>query len=521
MFQLTIQWGEHRSVLAYSQPVLLAKALEQARAEFSMPCAGRGVCGKCRVEARGVLSRPEEREKKLLGGALNQGMRLACMAQALGDAVITVPKVETAVLSRGELPPFPLQPEGRGLGAAVDVGTTTVAVYLYDLSTGGLLDEDAFPNPQSAYGADVIARIQKTLEGQGEAIRQCLQNKLGESLARLCENQGQTLDAMDNIVVTGNTTMLYLLLGEDPEPLSHAPFQVKEFFGRQVDPRALGISGLAGTRLYVPPLISGFVGGDLVSAVLSSGMTEQSGLVLLVDVGTNGEMALWDGQRLLCCSTAAGPAFEGAGITMGMPAAPGAISRVRREKDGLACGVIGGGKARGVCGSGVIDGIAALLDLGLIDSSGCILQDEPETPPLLAEYNGGPALELGDGVLLTQRDIREIQLAKASICAGVRTLLHEAGKEPEDLDALLLAGGFGSYIDCASAGRIGMIPEELVEKGRPIGNAAGMGAVMELLSIPCRDRSREIAAEAKSLELSTSAYYMDQYVEAMGFPEGD
>ena len=515
MFHLTISCGEQSTVLEFQEPVLLADALKQARTELPMPCAGRGTCGKCRVKAQGALSRPDERERRLLGGALEQGERLACMARAIGDAEVTVPKAETVVLSYGELPEFQLKPDSQGLGAAVDVGTTTVAAYLYDLSSGQLLGKDAFPNPQAAYGADVIARIQKTMEGQGAAIRQSLQEKLRESLFRLHREP----ERIGSLVITGNTAMLYLLLGEDPEPLSHAPFQIREFFGRQVEATALGIPELAKARLYVPPLVSGFVGGDLVSAVLSSGMTEQAEPAMLVDVGTNGEMALWDGNRLLCCSTAAGPAFEGAGITMGMPAAPGAVSQVRLDGNAMVCGVIGGGKALGVCGSGAIDGMAALLELGLIDEGGCINEDSP-LARLLTQWNGAPALCLGEsGVLLTQRDIRELQLAKASICAGIKTLLHEAGMAPEDLSAFLLAGGFGSYIDCASAGRIGMIPAGLAKQGRPIGNAAGMGAVMELLHVPYRDRSREIAAGAVTLELSSSAYYMEQYVDAMGFPE--
>lgn len=515
MFHLTISCGEQNTVLECQEPVLLADALKLVRAEFPMPCGGRGTCGKCRVKAQGALSQPDERERRLLGGVLERGERLACMAWAVGEAAVTVQKTDTVALSYGELPEFRLEPDSQGLGAAVDVGTTTVAAYLYDLSSGQLLGKEAFPNPQTAYGGDVIARIQKAMEGQGVAMQRSLQEKLRASLFRLCKEP----EKISSLVITGNTAMLYLLLGKDPEPLSHAPFQIEEFFGRQVDPLALGIPELGKASLSVPPLVSGFVGGDLVSAVLSSGITEQAGPGMLVDVGTNGEMALWDGKRLLCCSTAAGPAFEGAGITMGMPAAPGAVSQVRLEGGGMVCGVVGGGRALGICGSGLIDGAAALLELGLIDESGRINEESP-TARLLTRWNDGPALRLEDsGVLLTQRDIRELQLAKASICAGIRTLLHEAGMGPEDLDAFLLAGGFGSYIDCANAGRIGMIPVELAEKGKPIGNAAGMGAVMELLNVRYRDRSREIAARARTLELSSSAYYMEQYVDAMGFPE--
>lgn len=518
MFQITIHSGTNDLTLQYQKPTLLASILQEAGMDFSMPCGGKGTCGKCRVTARGALSEPGEQEKRILGEALQAGVRLACMTTALGDTELFLTSRDSVVLSEGELPDFVLEPEGKGLGMAVDVGTTTVAVYLYDLGTGRLLGEDSFPNPQSLYGADVISRIQKALEGEAEALRSCLLIRLRESFLRLCAGQNQDSGMVENVVVTGNTTMLYLLFGESTEPLSHAPFEVREFYGRTLEPSALGIPEFGRARVTVPPLVSAFVGSDIMSAVLSSGMTRRRGLSLLIDVGTNGEMALWDGEKLFCCSTAAGPAFEGAGISMGMNAAPGAVSGVRLREGRLEYTVIGGGEAAGICGSGLIDAMAALLEAGLVDETGCVDEENEPYSLLLTEQDGEPAVRIGDsGILLTQKDIREIQLAKAAICAGVRSLAHEAGRKVDEVEELLLAGGFGSFINCESAGRIGLIPPELAQKARAVGNAAGMGAVLELLSLPCREESRGIAARAELLELSSSPYFMEQYVDSMLF----
>lgn len=518
MFQITIHSDTKALTLQYQKPILLASALRDAGVDFAMPCGGKGTCGKCRVTARGALSEPGAQEKKLLGEALQAEMRLACMTTALGDAELFLSSRDSVVLSQGELPGFVLDPAGKGLGLAVDVGTTTVAVYLYALETGALLGEDSFPNPQALYGADVISRIQKALEGEAGALRSCLLIRLRESFLRLCDGQNQDPGTVENLVVTGNTTMLYLLFGESTEPLSHAPFEVREFYGRTLEPSVLGLPEFGRARVTVPPLVSAFVGSDIMSAVLSSGMTRKAGLSLLIDVGTNGEMALWDGKRLFCCSTAAGPAFEGAGISMGMNAAPGAVSGVRLRDGRLEYTVIGGGEAAGICGSGLIDAMAALLEAGLVDETGCIDEENEPYSLLLTERDGEPAVRIGDsGVLLTQKDVREIQLAKAAICAGVRSLAHEAGREAGEIEELLLAGGFGSFINCESAGRIGLIPPELVQRARAVGNAAGMGAVLELLSLPCREESRQIASRAELLELSSSPYFMEQYVNAMLF----
>lgn len=483
---------------------------------LNMPCGGRGVCGKCRVYADGNLSAPTPEELSLLSGEERaQGIRLACMAWATGDCSLRLPEHEARILTGNGSAASDWSPLDAPWGFAVDIGTTTVALELWDLQTRKRLGTAAFPNPQSAYGADVISRIQSALEGQADAIRQQILLELDRSMASLA----QGLPPQGVAVITGNTTMLYLLTGTDPEPLSHAPFTLTEHFGGFFP--ALKFPSLPEMRCWIPQPIAAFVGSDITCSILG-GAVRSGGVRLLADIGTNGEMALSRGGELWCCSTAAGPAFEGAGITMGSAAVDGALSRLDLlPEGGFSWSVIGRGDmapADGICGSGLIDAAAACLSAGLVDETGRI---EPESE-WYTLYHEKPALRLGDsGVLLTQEDFRAVQLAKAAICAGIRSLLHEAEIPMENVEELVLAGGFGTYLRRESAARIGLIPAELAERARPAGNTALAGALLLLQSDTARQEGARIPGEAVTLELSTSPYFMDQYVEEMLFPYED
>ena len=516
--RITIQSQNQIISQEYSDPVTLSQAVRDAGLTLDMPCNGKGTCGKCRVLASGSLSSPDPREEKILGNELSQGVRLACMTTATGDCQITLGKKDSQILSDGILPAFDFSPMGEKYGFAVDIGTTTVAVYLLDLSDGKRLDRDSFPNPQSSFGADVVSRIQEYLNGNGNQLQDLISQSLTESFSNLCKRHHIPKEDIDSIVITGNTTMLYLLCNQSVEPLSHSPFEITEFYGEFLSPQIAGISGFSSARLYLPRTISAFVGSDITSAILSSDIINSGKISLLMDIGTNGEMAISDNGKLYCCSTAAGPAFEGAGITMGMSAGAGAIDFVSAQDGIISYTTIKDEKARGICGSGLIDAMAALLDAGLVDESGCIDEENETYSDYLTEYHDQPAIKIGDsGVILTQKDIREIQLAKSALCAGVYSLIHAAGRSVEEVDELILAGGFGSFINCQSAGRIGMIPKELVNKTKAAGNAAGMGAIVALLSEKSRLESEDTAQSAETLELSTSPYFMDKYVECMMF----
>jgi uncharacterized 2Fe-2S/4Fe-4S cluster protein (DUF4445 family) len=420
-------------------------------------------------------------------------LRLSCLTEAIGDITLyyntTKPSLQglLAGFSRDFL--FDPPQIGNGIGMAVDIGTTTVAAYLYDLKNGKRLASRCVENPQKTHGADVISRIGYALTGGGAQLSDEMQNCLSELARDLSVEAGVVLP--ETTVVVGNTAMLHLLTNTDPSPLAAAPFIIKRTFGEWEQ------------GCYYPPCISAYVGADMTAAILDSGMCQRpEQTALLLDVGTNGEMALWHDGRLLCCSTAAGPAFEGAGISCGSLAVPGAICRVSVQDGRMNYETIDDKPATGLCGTGLIDAVAALLELGILEESGFMEDDAP----------------LGEsGLSLTRADIRQLQLAKAAIRAGIDTLLHEAGIAYEQLDTVYLAGGFGSYLHPDTCAAIGMIPNELIDKIKVLGNAAGQGASLMLLSKAELNAAEGIARHAQTLELSASAVFMEKYVDSMMF----
>ena len=443
---------------------------------INAPCGGKGRCGKCRVKARGALSQPAAAERAALGEqALAEGVRLACQARALGEVEVEFERDSGEVLLRAREKAMAVDPGQSGVGCAIDVGTTTLAVYRVDLATGRVLGTDSAMNPQRRFGADVISRIQSA--ARGEDLTAPIREALGGMAGGACR-----------WTVVGNPAMMQLLCGMPVDGLGRAPFTPAYRAAIEKD------------GAYVGPLISGFVGADAVSAALFAGLDQGNATRLLLDVGTNGEMLLAHGGEIGACAAAAGPAFEGAHIACGMGGAPGAIRRARCLEDGQwELSVVGDGAPRGLCGSGLIDAIAGLLASGGIDETGRLAEEVSFAP----------------GVYLTQQDVREVQLAKGAIAAGIELLMREMGVA--EIDECYLAGGFGSAIDPASALAIGLLPESLAGKIVPIGNAAGMGAVEMLLSRAARERAQAIAARARYIELSELEDFQDAFVEHMLF----
>ena len=443
---------------------------------LSAPCGGKGRCGKCRVKARGALSQPTEAEKAALSEQeIQEGVRLACQARALGEVEVEFERDSGEVLLRAREKSMAVDPGRSGMGCAIDVGTTTLAVYQVDLATGKILGTKSAMNPQRRFGADVISRIQSAMRGEDLAtpIRNALSEMAGDACAW---------------TVVGNPAMMQLLCGLPVDGLGRAPFTPAY--------RA----AIEQNGAYVGPLISGFVGADAVSAALFAGLDQGNTTRLLLDVGTNGEMLLAHQGNIGACAAAAGPAFEGAHITCGMGGAPGAIRRAKRLPDGnWQIATVGNGAPRGLCGSGLIDAIAELVSAEIIDETGRLEADA----------------HLAPGVYLTQQDVREVQLAKGAIAAGIELLMREMGVT--EIDECYLAGGFGSAIDPQSALTIGLLPELLRGKIVPIGNAAGMGAVEMLLSQGARERAQALAARAHYIELSELEDFQDAFVEHMLF----
>lgn len=524
--RIRVTKGNETVEISYTPPAKLSDVLALHGVPLRMPCGGRKSCLKCKVRASGALSPMSAWESGLLTAEEKaSGIRFACMAQALGDVEIMLEEDRTEnIITEGALPRFDIYPWAEGLGAAVDIGTTTLAAYLYRLSDGALLSSAAAMNPQGVFGADVISRIEKAMDGQGEALAQAVRGGIASLLQTVCEKAGEPLEAVGGAVLAGNTAMMYLLCGENPASIASAPFQQSRYFGEFVSPDSLGLPLRPSVRVYLSRSISAYIGGDITSALLASRFAARPGAApeLLADIGTNGEIALMAGGRLLCCSTAAGPAFEGTGISRGMTAAAGAVYRVDPTPEGgMVCTVIGGApsEAVGICGSGIVDAVAAMLETGILDETGRI---EEEGHPFAESVFRGPGGELaftlpGTSVAVTQSDIRAVQLAKAAVCAGIRTLLKEAGLRPEEVRHMLIAGGFGSGIRPKSAERIGLIPEGFAEKAVSVGNAAGAGAAMMLLSEHFLHESEHLSMSAETVELASNPLFMEAYVSGMLF----
>lgn len=388
------------------------------------------------------------------------------------------------------------------LGMAVDIGTTTLAAYLVRLSDGTQLGVASALSAQRPFGADVISRCAAAaLPGGLEALRSAVCTQIDALADELCAKTGRCADDIALVSFAGNTVMLHLLAGVSPAGIAQAPFTPA--FTR-LDPlpaTALGLS-LKNALALPLPCVSGYVGADTVAAALSCGIAEREGLSLLLDIGTNGEIVLGGRERLLCCSAAAGPAFEGAHIDCGMGGADGAISRVAIYGGKAAVEVIGGGPARGVCGSGLVDAVAGLLLCGAVEPSGYM---EAERFTLCGE------------VYISRADIRQVQLAKSAIASGIAVLLAEAGASVGDIDRVYLAGGFGSCLSGASACAIGLIPPELEGRIERVGNAAGDGAVRALLSRKEWERCGAIASRMEYVELSARADFSELFMDNMAF----
>ncbi|MBQ3108167.1 MAG: DUF4445 domain-containing protein [Clostridia bacterium] len=502
---LTIINGEERREYPVNQGDSLLDALQKAGVDISFPCAGNHTCGKCRVLAEGVLSAMEEGEKKLLADA-PKGTRLACFVQIMGDcSVILAEKAKgERIASDFTADDTALEPiyDG-GYGAAFDIGTTTVVGYLFRADSKEPIAVKGGMNRQQAYGADVLSRIVHCNENGVETLRDAIRGQITEILAELCVAAGIAHEEMRGIVITGNTTMMHILAGLPPKSLALAPFTPLSLFDQWTD---LSLEGFEGLKAYIPRCISSYVGADITCSILASGIAQKSENILLVDIGTNGEMALQTPTRMVCCSTAAGPAFEGAGISAGSSAKAGAINTVAYRDGKIRYTTIDDAPAKSLCGSGLIDAIAAFLDAGLISVSGRIAK----------EYGG--ALPIGDsGISLTQSDIRQLQLAKAAIRAGMDTLLHTCGIEYEDLSRIIFCGGFGSFIDPHSAANIGLIEAQFADRTIAIGNAAGTGAGQILQSRAQFEEARKIAEAAETVELSADAYFSKRYIDCMAF----
>ncbi len=425
---------------------------------------------------------------------------------------------------------------GRLWGVAFDVGTTTLVGTLMNLSDeshAGRQFVSSRTNPQIHFGDDVVSRI--TYIGQNpdglDKLRKRLTGAMQEMIHDLCGQAGIEAESIYEVTAVGNTTMAHILLGVDPASIGHAPYVTVLRESVDVKAREVGLEINRNANLHVLPNIAGFVGSDTVAMILASGMARDEAVQIGIDIGTNGEVVIGNKDRLIACSCAAGPAFEGARIRYGMRATEGAISKVV-VNDGIEVGVIGGGRPSGICGSGLVDAVAQLLDVGVIDATGRIRAgaDLPDGVPdavreAVTEFEGQPAVvlvpegrsKIREPILLTQKDIREVQLAKAAIQAGIQVIAAEFGVKPEDVDRVLVAGGFGNFIRRSHAKRIGLLPPVATDRIEYIGNAASSGAKIVLACRDCREEAEHISRTTHYIELANRPDFQMHFMEAMMF----
>ena len=508
-----IQFLPSETTVDVPHGTLVSDAAKKAGVWIDSPCGGKGTCKKCAI----LLSQDGKTESVL-----------ACQTRVTADCSIILSNSESIEpLSEGILRNVPYSPypgantfSSRSCAAAFDLGTTTIVCYLLDAKSGDQIAAAGTQNPQSAYGADVITRANYVLTSERpELMQECAVEALNRLLQQVLDSCSREWNDLTFITLVGNTVMLHLLLGYPVNQLVCSPYQPYRT-ERQILP-ANQIGLYAQCPLLIAPVIGGFVGADTVACMSATQFDTKNYPALLIDVGTNGEIALTDGKRIVCCSTAAGPAFEGANISCGMRAVAGAIDHIWLEDQRLCYSVIGKGDPLGVCGSGLIELCALLSRQNVIDESGRFREDAPLGDRIFTMQNGMKAFLVSQKertVVLTQKDIRELQLGKAAIRAGIETLLHEQKLTSEQIHETLLAGAFGNYLSPQSLCDIGLLPRSLFGSIRSAGNAAGEGAKLYARNFSLFEESESLAKKTDYIELALSPVFTEYYIDAMTFP---
>lgn len=463
------------------------KAAKLAGIFSDAPCGGRGTCGKCKIVVNGQEA-------------------LACQTIAQYDLSVVLPqkeKIKTMVSGIG----IQIEPDERDpYVIAFDVGTTTVVSYLLNGVSGKVLSQAGALNPQAAFGADIISRIQYVVDTGSTELFICLKKTLELLTEEVAMQANIKKEQITLAAVAGNTAMHHLLLEIDPTPLTVPPYMPGIF--EALERPAKGLLPIAEQGIVrILPNIAGFVGGDTTACMLTVRFDQLKKLTLLIDIDTNGEMVLGDCHQRIACSTAAGPAFEGAKISCGMRGVQGAVDHVWNKNGEICWHVIGGGDAVGICGSGLLDLIAVLLENGTIRSDGRMVGQK--------EYHLG-----NTGVVLTQKDVREVQFAKSAIRTGIELLAETRGVRIEEIENVYFAGAFGNYLNPHSACRIGMLPSCLEDRIQGIGNAAGEGAKLCALSWKEFDDSKHLAENTEFLELASLPQFQSIYLKELTLGKG-
>ncbi len=497
----------------------LSKVILRQDIKLAVPCNGKGRCGKCKVTLLNNITEPTTQERHLLTETeLSNNIRLACLVTATDGMKITnifQDDSNSLKVTLGNITVPVAAPLFQRYGVAIDIGTTTMAATLYD--TEQLLASASGKNPQCKMGADVISRIEASLSGKGLELQSLVVKKINKLIAKMVKYTHITTEDIDYCVITGNTTMLYLLNNKDVFSLSQAPFIADELYGLELLSSDLGIQLSRDAKVFLPRCISSFVGADITTAILASHMTDSLRNSLLLDIGTNGEIAFFDGTSLHCSATAAGPAFEGGELSCGTQGIDGAIHSVFWKNGKFEVETISDKTAVGICGTGVIDLLSVLKNIEAMDETGALDEDILEALNIAITIDDDTAVKLTDTVYFTQADIRKVQLAKGAIAAGVRTVLGDNNLSYDTIDTFYLAGGFGKHMDLNSAANIGLIPTELVEKATIVGNAALDGASLILCNNQTKNFLIKDSISAVGKDLSLNPKFVEHYMDCMEF----
>ena len=499
MYRVEIRDKEHRQIIETDGSEMLLSVLREAGHDLYAPCGGKGTCGKCKVWISG------------------EGSVTSCFYPVVNDISIRLPderESQILVEQHNHTQKLPLNPgnytslSNYPFGIAIDIGTTTMVFYLVDFITGVISETRAVANPQAKYGSDVISRINFTSEHKDglQMLQKELIQIINDQIIHFTEFVGISENDIVKIIIAGNTTMLHLLLGVDPLPLALFPFTPQFTDAQVLKANELNIKCNEGALIRTLPCISAFVGADIVAGLASIAPDTKYRNYLFMDIGTNGELALVMPDKTLCCTTAAGPAFEGARIKYGMTATEGAISQYIGKAS-----VIGDIPPLGICGSGLIDLVAYLLENEFIDSEGLL---EKEFIVASKDESG-----IDENISVTQEDIREVQLAKSAIFSGVNILLKNAGISPSELDVVFLAGGFGNYIDTNNAMKIGLLSPLFKDKIISLGNTSGTGALLALKSETFNERIKQVVKEARHIELAEDSDFAVEFAMNMMFDQ--
>ncbi len=506
-----------------TEKILISRLLQQNNINFPLPCGGNHTCGKCKIKVKGKLSSISDLERKLLTKEeVETGIRLACMTTAYSDIEVDIDDLKSfKILDSGIADNFIADSflSNSEYGLAIDIGTTTVVACLLKESRNEFLSVKSELNMQSIYGADVISRITYSINHSNLEVTQTIVSQINKMIETLTkENRIGTKD-IKYVSITGNTAMMHFFTGMDPKGIAYYPFTPESLFGGYID-NDFGLNLPNKCKIYIPYCISAYIGADLMCCVLSSNVIDHMETSIIVDIGTNGEMALYRDGTISCCSTAAGPAFEGANIKFGMTASDGAIFKVYYERryDSIQFETINNVPAEGICGSGLVDALAIFLDLNIIDYTGRILADGHRFAKNIIYNNDEICFKFDDtDVYITQNDVRQMQLAKGAIAAGIETLLFENNVKENDVKSFFICGGFGTYLDLNSSVKIGLLPKCVIDRAVLLGNGALAGASRIILDKSSIEKINFIKNMCSHIELSSNEAFMNKYINHMNF----